>query len=191
MQRPPPSEAVCFLPDCFLHWRTFICVMSNRPKVSIIIAAFDSPDRVKYCLATITQNEFNDLETIVVQEATPEKLRAAIQTANGKWIHFLSAEDRLCADFKVMGQALRQENVIYTADTVPRFEGPLSLPPKRKAILYPASIFEKYRFNPPPRSVVDKRLNFRLKFDFHYKTLHCPILANRVHWPRPEYEVYG
>ena len=165
--------------------------MSERPRVSIIIAAFDSPDRVKYCLATIKQNDFHDLETIVVQEATPEKLRDAIKTAKGRWIHFLSAEDRLCRDFKLIGYLLQVDNMIYTAETVPRFEGPLSLPPKRKAILYPASIFEKYRFNPPPRSVVDKRLNFRLKFDFHYKTIHCPVHANRVHWRRPEYEVCG
>lgn len=165
--------------------------MSDRPKVSIIIAAFDSPDRVKYCLATIHQNDFDDLETIIVQDATPQKLRDAIKTANGKWIHFMSAEDRLCTDFWFLGFSLRNEQIIYTGDTIPRFEGPMFLPPKRKAILYPASIFEKYRFDPPLRSVVDKKLNFRLKFDFHYKTIHWPLHVNRVYWPRPEYELYG
>jgi glycosyltransferase involved in cell wall biosynthesis len=165
--------------------------MNESPKVSIIIAAFNSVERVKYCLATIRQNDFDDLETIVVEDATPEKIRNAIKTAKGRWIHFLSAEDRLCTGFRFLGYLLRHDNMIYTADTVPRFEGPLFLPPKRKAILYPASIFRKYRFNPPPRSVVDRRLNFRLKFDFSYKTLHCPVHANRVYFPRPEYEVFA
>ncbi|RBL90339.1 glycosyltransferase family 2 protein [Chitinophaga flava] len=121
-----------------------------------------------------------------------DALNKGVAMASGKWIHFLGADDRLLPGFSELAAQLQDENAVYYGitkeyhnDGRKELTGLLTGKFSRyrmakgcinhQAILYPASVFQKYSYNLRYQVYSDYDLNIRVWGDNGYKKHFYPI----------------
>lgn len=134
--------------------------------------------------------------SLVSWESGPDKgiydaLNKGVERARGRWLYFMGADDRLLPGFGEMMQQLKDSDTVYYGNTTEYFEkeGPRYLLLKgafsnyrlakfcmnHQAILYPAGVFRKYRYDLRYRVFADYALNIQVWGDKNFKKIHLPI----------------
>ena len=99
-----------------------------------------------------------------------DAMNKAIKQLTGEWVYFLGADDELYDDFSKLAFELNDKNAIYYANV--RTKGVIrsgKLNPYQmakhgifhQAMIYPASVFNKYTFNVKYQIVADNVLNMQ------------------------------
>lgn len=97
-----------------------------------------------------------------------EAMNKALNHIRGEWVYFIGADDELTSDFSKLVEELRHPNTIYYGSVWKegkRYLGSLSAYHQAKtginhqAMIYPASVFQKYRFHTDYRISADHILN--------------------------------
>ncbi|MET0462574.1 MAG: glycosyltransferase [Chitinophagaceae bacterium] len=97
-----------------------------------------------------------------------EAMNKAIDKAEGDWIYFIGADDEMTPDFSRFARHLTDENTIYYGSVWKddkKYLGKMSAYAHAKtginhqAMIYPASVFRKYRYDPEYRISADHVLN--------------------------------
>lgn len=108
-----------------------------------------------------------------------DAMNKALEYIHGRWVYFIGADDRLFPDFSTFVEnELKDEQKVYYANVLwsgKKERGCLSdyLFIKRgvchQAIVYPASVFKKYKYNTKYKISADSALNLQLHGDKSYK----------------------
>lgn len=121
-----------------------------------------------------------------------DALNKGVRLARGQWLHFLGTDDRLLPDFKQMVSVLQEADTLYYGNSKPAYRdrvrpsyellgGPFSkyriakYCVNHQAILYPASVFQQYQYDPQYRIFADYALNIRLWGDPQVKRSWQPL----------------
>lgn|SRR5690606_11164844 len=113
-------------------------------------------------------------------------MNKALKYANGKWLLFLGADDLLLPGISQMAQVLKDKHtiyyskVLYEESPVGRKIGGYFLAKNNichQSILYPKTVFEKYRFEEKYRLYADHYLNMQCWADPQFKWQYCDILT--------------
>ncbi|MDQ2719286.1 MAG: glycosyltransferase [Bacteroidota bacterium] len=190
--------------------------------VSIIIATFNAEKHLPECLESIASQSEKSIEIIIVdggsKDGTPliirefekenliwlsepdtgiyDALNKGIGMANGKWLYFMGADDRLLPGFSEMAYKLKDRKTIYYGDSQPfYFENKKPVyellvgkftnyrlakyPMNHQAILYPSKVFEKYQYNLSYKVFADYALNIQLWGNNSFKKKYYPIKIAR------------
>jgi len=182
----------------------------NKPLVSIIIVTFNAGAYLNDCLNSIFDQKFEGIEIIIKDggstddtlsivethknriswfesskdEGIYDAMNQAVKKANGRWVYFLGADDRLLEGFAAMCTKLKDVYTIYYGDCVTDngfFGGKFSNYKLTKAfmcqqaILYPAVVFEKYNYDTRFRVFSDLALNIKCWGDRAIRKKYYPI----------------
>ncbi len=182
----------------------------NHPLVSIILVTFNAGSYLKDCLDSILKQAYKNIEIVIkdggstdntpsvvkeyeryitIYETSPDSgiydaMNQAIKLANGRWIYFLGADDRLEVGFSHMCNLLKDENTIYYGDCVTDngfFGGKFSAYKLAKsfmcqqAIFYPAVVFEKYNYDTRFPVYADLALNIKCWGSDEIKKQYYPL----------------
>jgi glycosyltransferase involved in cell wall biosynthesis len=108
-------------------------------------------------------------------------MNKAVQKANGEWVYFLGSDDELTPEFSKLANSLIKKNTIYYGSVWKedkKYLGRMSAYAHAKtginhqAMIYPASVFKKYRYDTAYTISADHVLNMwcwkdpTLKFQF-------------------------
>ncbi|MGX5816677.1 glycosyltransferase family 2 protein [Chitinophaga lutea] len=120
-----------------------------------------------------------------------DAMNKGVDMATGRWIYFMGADDRLLPGFSELGIRLKDPQALYYGDSEPHYEGEgprLDLPKGRfspyrlakhginqQALIYPAAVFRKYRFDLRYTAQADIVLNFKVWGDAAFPRHHWPI----------------
>src|SRR5690606_6517840 len=113
-------------------------------------------------------------------------MNKALNYANGKWLLLLGADDLLLPGISQMAQVLKDKHtiyyskVLYEESPVGRKIGGYFLAKNNichQSILYPTTVFEKYRFEEKYRLYADHYLNMQCWADPQFKWQYCDILT--------------
>ena len=109
-------------------------------------------------------------------------MNKALKFINTEWVYFLGADDELLPDFSNFADQLKNKSLIYYANVIykgKQHSGEVSAYRQAKlglfhqSIIYPASVFRKYKYNPRYKIAADYALNMQLfkdsKYSFQYK----------------------
>lgn len=112
-------------------------------------------------------------------EGIYDAMNKALEHIRGRWIYFIGADDRLLPDFSsFVENELKDAHTIYYANVLwkgIKLRGFVSDYGQAKAglfhqtIIYPASVFKKYRYNPKYKVSADYALNIQLHRDKSYR----------------------
>ncbi|SCD21348.1 GT_2_WfgS_like [Proteiniphilum saccharofermentans] len=123
-------------------------------------------------------------DRITFWKSEPDKgiydaMNKALDHVRGKWIYFIGADDRLLPDFSsFVENELKDQHKIYYANVLwkgIKSRGFVSDYEQAKggifhqAIIYPASVFKKYRYNTEYKVSADYALNMQLHRDKSYE----------------------
>lgn len=118
-----------------------------------------------------------------------DALNKGIKLAKGDWLYFMGADDRLLPDFTQLALKLNDRNTIYYGNTHEKYN-PENKPSftiltgefskyrlakyciNHQAIIYPASAFEKYRYEVKYKVFADYALNLALWGDSNFYREH-------------------
>ncbi len=121
---------------------------------------------------------------IVFWKSEPDKgiydaMNKALAYIKGEWVYFLGADDELFADFSQFLYHLKDTSVIYYGQAL---RGKQLIPPGlvdayrhakvticHQAIVYPASVFKKYKYNTKYPITADHLLNMQVWGDKNYR----------------------
>lgn len=155
----------------------------NRPDIEIIVIDGNSSDRTAEILKA---NEARlGCWMSEADEGIYDAMNKGLKYANAGWIYFLGADDELLPPFSDMLDELRDPTAIYHADI---FAGGEIKSGKRsryqmakygiyhQAMIYPAMVFERYRFDTRYKICADFALTLKLCGD---KTFHF-VYKNRL-----------
>lgn len=195
--------------------------MENKGKVivSIIIATYNAEAHLHACLFTIVQQSCPGIEVVIVDggsiDGTAEivkqftqldikwhsdkdkgiydALNKGVKRANGKWVYFLGADDRLLPGFSELVAKLQDDMTVYYGDSLTWYsngepENPYKLPTGRfspyrlaklcmnhQSIIYPIKAFDRYQYNLKYRVYADYAFNLRLWGDKRFSKRHFPV----------------
>ncbi len=184
--------------------------IAGKPLVSIIIVTFNAGNDLKNCLDSIFNQKSEEFELIIKDGGSTDDtlkivkayksriayyesskdagiydaMNLAVKHANGKWIYFLGADDRLMDGFSTMCSKLKQQDTIYYGDCVTDdgfFGGKFSAYKLTKAfmcqqaIFYPALVFEKYSYDTRFPVYADLALNIKCWGDSEIKKQYYAI----------------
>ena len=110
-----------------------------------------------------------------------DAMNKALKHINGKWVYFLGADDELLPAFSDFAQTLAEPNVIYYANVwhngVKRscevsayYMAKVGI--YHQAIIYPAAVFKKHKYNERYRIAADYALNMALYHDKAFHFIH-------------------
>jgi glycosyltransferase involved in cell wall biosynthesis len=100
-----------------------------------------------------------------------DAMNKALVQVDTPWVYFLGADDILLPDFSKLVSALKNENTIYYANVIykgKKCSGKISAYKQAKSgifhqsIIYPSSIFKKYKYNIRYKVAADYALNMQL-----------------------------
>ena len=124
-------------------------------------------------------------------EGVYDAMNKALDAVNGKWVYFMGADDELLPAFSDMARELVDPNAIYYANVFADGAKRLGkLKDKQlakvgiyhQAIIYPHTVFKKYRYNTKYKISADFALTMTLyndkDFKFEYKDY---VIANFNH----------
>jgi glycosyltransferase involved in cell wall biosynthesis len=121
-------------------------------------------------------------------EGIYDAMNKALQFVRGKWIIFLGADDQLLPDFSKIVPYLKDDNTLYYSnvyyDTIPvgrKINGFFLAKNNicHQSILYPRTVFEKYRFKEKYILYADHYLNMQCWSDCKFKFEYCDLLTAR------------
>ncbi|MFA5649874.1 MAG: glycosyltransferase family 2 protein [Proteiniphilum sp.] len=177
----------------------------DKPLVSIICVTYNAASCISECLDSIIQQQYPSIEIIVLDGAstdgTQDILReygekimfwkseadkgiydafnSALEHAQGQWIYFIGADDKLLPDFSsLVENELKDNHTIYYANVLwkgVKTKGFVSDYQQAKlgifhqSIIYPSSVFKKYRYNTKYKISADYALNLQLHGDKSYR----------------------
>jgi glycosyltransferase involved in cell wall biosynthesis len=185
-------------------------VSNDQPLVSIIIVTYNAGKYLKECLDSIINQPFIQFELIIKDgcstdntleiledyknyinkiDSTADKgiydaMNAAVKYAQGKWIYFLGADDRLLFSFSDFCIELNHTNTLYYGNCITAngvFGGSYSKYKLAKysicqqAIFYPANVFNKYTYDTKYRVFADYALNLQCWGDSTIKKQYLNI----------------
>jgi glycosyltransferase involved in cell wall biosynthesis len=118
-------------------------------------------------------------------------MNKALKYITGQWVYFLGADDVLFADFSDLLYQLKDTSVIYYGRVIidgKKTPGPVSAYKHAKdtichqAIVYPVTVFEKYKYDTKYPIAADHLLNMQCwkDKDFHFEFIDLTI-ANFNH----------
>lgn len=120
-----------------------------------------------------------------------DAMNKGVKHANGEWIYFIGSDDELASGFSDMCHELTDTTAIYYANVFAegaKRNGPLTryqfakTGPYHQAIIYPKSVFDRYRFDTKFRISADFALTLELCGDKSYHWAYRDhILANFNH----------
>ena len=125
-----------------------------------------------------------------------DAMNKGIKMAKGRWFYFMGADDRLLPQFSELASKLKDEHTIYYGNTEPHYNvdkkpsfellaGKFSNYRLAKycinhqAILYPAKIFQQYRYNLKYKVFADYALNIQLWGNADFKKQFYPVTIAR------------
>jgi glycosyltransferase involved in cell wall biosynthesis len=124
-----------------------------------------------------------------------DAMNKGIEKARGKWLYFMGSDDRLLAGFSELATQLINEDTVYYGNSKGYYEtvdpGYIILTGKfskyrlakycinHQAIIYPAKIFKKYRYNLQYKVLADYALNIQVWGDNSFKKKFLPITIVR------------
>ncbi|MBK1438645.1 glycosyltransferase [Parapedobacter sp. ISTM3] len=182
----------------------------DRPVISIIIATYNAEHCLSDCLVSIANQSFREMEVVVIDggstDRTVDLLKAAeidklrwisepdkgiydalnkgVRVANGRWLHFLGADDRLLPGFSELAFKLTDEDTVYYGNSEPADRLPqgafsnyrlAKYCMNHQSILYPARVFKKYRYDLKYKVFADYALNICVWGDSDFIKKHFPI----------------
>jgi len=182
----------------------------QQPLVSIIIATYNAAEDLSACLKSIKDLSVKDIEIVIVDGGSNDNtldilrdlnlqqvkwvsepdngiydaLNKGVDLSDGRWLHFLGADDRLLPGFKKLLGALSDEHTVYYGNSLPAdklLQGAFSKYRLAKycmnhqSILYPARVFDRYRYNLRYQVFADYALNMQVWGDPLFKTRHLDI----------------
>lgn len=134
----------------------------------------------------------------IIWKSEPDKgiydaLNKGTKMAKGKWLYFLGADDRLLPGFSEMASKLIDEHTIYYGNTEPSYHGDNKpdyelLSGKfsnyrlakycinHQAILYPAKVFQQYKYDLKYKVFADYALSIQLWGNPNFKKQFYPIV---------------
>jgi len=107
-----------------------------------------------------------------------DAMNKALKFVNTEWVYFLGADDELLPDFSNFADQLKNKSLIYYANVVykgKKHSGEVSAYRQAKlglfhqSIIYPASVFRKYKYNTKYKIAADYALNMQLYKDSEYQ----------------------
>jgi glycosyltransferase involved in cell wall biosynthesis len=120
-----------------------------------------------------------------------DAMNKALKYINSQWVYFLGADDELQPAFSDFASELKDSSAIYYANVLhkgikrselvsPYYMAKVGI--YHQAIIYPASVFADYIYNPIYKIAADYALNMRLykdiRYHFEYRDI---IIANYAH----------
>jgi glycosyltransferase involved in cell wall biosynthesis len=168
------------------------CLLSvlalEQENMEIVIVDGGSTDNTLEIIKRYTTNN-NKVSCVSEPDAgIYDALNKGVKRAKGKWLYFMGADDRLLPGFKALAAMLKDEGTIYYGDTEGYYEGAdpgyLLLTGKftsyrlakycmnHQAIIYPAKVFEQYRYELQYKVLADYALNIKLWGDRRFKKQH-------------------
>ncbi|SFL04217.1 Glycosyltransferase involved in cell wall bisynthesis [Porphyromonadaceae bacterium KH3CP3RA] len=112
-------------------------------------------------------------------EGIYDAMNKALEYIHGQWVYFIGADDRLLSDFSTFVEnELKDQHKVYYANVLwegIKSRGFVSDYEQAKggifhqAIIYPASVFKKYRYNTKYKVSADYALNMQLHRDKSYE----------------------
>ncbi|RAJ06558.1 glycosyltransferase involved in cell wall biosynthesis [Chitinophaga skermanii] len=191
------------------------------PIVSIIIATYNAEKDVQDCLQSIVQQHFQQFEVLLMDAGSKDRtadiaaafndprikfhqaadkgiydaFNKGVNEANGKWIYFLGADDRLLPGFSDLAKQLKDPRTIYYGDSVPYYGdatpgmellgGEFSSYRLAKhcmnhqTIFYPATVFQLYKYQLKYKIYADYALNIQAWGDRRFRQQYIPVLIAR------------
>ncbi|WP_432713739.1 glycosyltransferase family 2 protein [Pedobacter sp.] len=120
-----------------------------------------------------------------------DAMNKALKLITGSWVYFLGADDVLMDDFSLFAKELKDEHIIYYGSVLKegvKYYGkatPYQFAKSavcHQAIIYPSSVFDKYKFDTKYKTSADYVLNMWCWKDANYKFKFIDfILANFNH----------
>ncbi|WP_461450341.1 glycosyltransferase family 2 protein [Mucilaginibacter sp.] len=114
-----------------------------------------------------------------------DAMNKALTHIAGEWVYFLGADDVLLPEFSEMAMQLTNPSAIYYGNVLAngiKRSGLISNYYMAKggiyhqAIIYPKSVFDKYRYNTKYKIAADYALNMQLYKDKNYKFIYLDII---------------
>ncbi|MFD0763435.1 glycosyltransferase family 2 protein [Mucilaginibacter lutimaris] len=183
---------------------------SIPPLISIIIPTYNSATILEDCLTSIFSQKEKRIQIIIIDGGStdgtldvikkhqehisywvsePDKgiydaMNKGAKIANGKWVYFMGADDRLLHGFSEMAALFTDEDTLYYGDVASNGEmlqGPFSnyrlakYCMNHQTIFYPARVFKKYTYSMRYKVYADYALNLQVWGDRQIKKEYYPI----------------
>lgn len=177
------------------------------PLVTVITVTYNASKFILDCVASVKAQSYPNIEHIIIDGGStdgtidlikdqvcfwisePDKgiydaMNKSIQYANGGWVLFLGADDRLLPGFSEMCLRLKDSNCVYYGDSKINnnvFGGEFTAYRLAKfnichqSIFYPKTIFTRYHYNLKYKVRADHDLNIRCFADPDIRFQHYPI----------------
>ena len=117
--------------------------------------------------------------------------------ATGRWLCFIGADDRLLPGFRQIAAQLIESHTVYYGDPMPYYTGGdpgfillggkfskyrlAKFPMNHQSILYPAAVFQKYRYELRFRIFADYALTMHVWGDAAFRQEHLPLGIVQYH----------
>ena len=147
----------------------------SYPHIEIIVIDGDSEDGTKEVLQANAQHfAYYKSER---DEGIYDAMNKGLRHISGEWVYFLGADDELLSEFSEMAAGLSEPTAIYYANVFAdgaKRVGELTryqfakFGPYHQAMIYPASVFKKYKFDTKYRISADFALTLKLCGDKAY-----------------------
>jgi len=119
-----------------------------------------------------------------------DALNKGVSMAKGRWLYFLGADDRLLPGFSELADKLTDENTVYYGNSEPSARLPqgafsnyrlAKYCMNHQSILYPAQVFEKYKYDLMYNVFADYALNIQVWGDRNFTKKYFPITVAHYH----------
>lgn len=121
-----------------------------------------------------------------------DAMNKGIKMAKGRWLYFLGSDDRLLQGFSEMASRLKDDDTIYYGNTQPFYRGDkkpdyellsgefsnyrlAKYCVNHQAILYPAKVFQQYKYDLKYKVFADYALSLKLWGNPDFKKQFYPI----------------
>jgi glycosyltransferase involved in cell wall biosynthesis len=125
-----------------------------------------------------------------------DALNKGVKMAKGKWLYFIGTDDRLLPGFSEMASKLKDENTVYYGNTEPIYHSGdkpsyelligkfnnyrlAKYCVNHQAVIYPAKVFLKYRYDLKYPVFADYALNLKVWGDKNFKKNFYPVTIAR------------
>ncbi len=156
----------------------------NRQNIKLIIIDGKSSDDT----VSILTNNKNDIDYWISEkdDGIYDAMNKGLKIINTPWVYFLGADDELLSDFSGMLDKLTNLKTVYYSNVIykgAKQSGEVSSYHQAKlgifhqSIIYPAQVFQKYKYDIRYKIAADYALNMKLHNDrlFNFKFLDYTI----------------
>lgn len=184
---------------------------ARHPLVTVITVTYNASSYITDCINSVKAQSFTAIEHIIIDGGSTDgtidlikdkvtfwvsepdngiydAMNKSIGYANGSWVLFLGADDRLLPGFSEMCQMLKDPNCVYYGDSKINndvFGGEFNAYRLAKfnichqSIFYPKTVFDHYRYNLKYKVRADHDLNIRCFADPRFKFQYYPIFISQ------------